>query len=187
MASPDTNLEELAIKAQNGDRVAYAQLLQNLTPYIRGAVRKKLGSLVDVDDVTQECLLGVHKNLASYHPSQPLQPWVSAIIRYKLADHFRRLSKKPEVSLDQVGENVTTEASEANNPLETASQSAMAETLDKLPVKLKSALVRTHIDGLSYTEAAESEGISEAALRKRISRAFAHLRKEVQKHMEIEI
>jgi RNA polymerase sigma-70 factor (ECF subfamily) len=183
----ERSFQELALLSQQGDKAAYRLFLQNITPYIKAAIRKKLGSIVDQEDLTQECLMGIHKNLATYHPSQPIKPWISAIIRYKLADHFRKLSRRQEQYLGDEMLDVTNEATSANINREASSREA-SEVLGQLPDKLRRVLEMTHIEGLTYGEAAEKEGISEAALRKRISRAFAQVRAEVAKsNMEIGI
>lgn len=176
-------LRQLAILSQKGDRKAYAQFLKKLSPYIHGALRRKLGSIVDQEDLAQECLLGIHKNLASYQPDQPIKPWVSAIIRYKLADHFRKLEKNREQLLGDEEIPVTNEGDDSNKEVATSKREA-SEVLGVLPDSLRRALEMTHIEGLSYSEAAEKEGISEVALRKRISRAFAMVREEVTKNVE---
>ena len=178
------DFQELAALSQEGDKLAYMQFLKKVTPYIQSAIRRKLGSIVDLDDITQECLMGIHKNLATYHPTQPVKPWISAIIRYKLADHFRRLSRRKEQLMGNEEINVTNKSSEANTYSEPSKEEA-AEVLKTLPEKLRRALEMTHVEGLSYSEAAKKEGISEVALRKRISRAFHKVRTEVAKNTEL--
>lgn len=160
--------------------------LQKITPYIQSALRRKLGSIVDQEDIAQECLIGIHKNLSTYQPDQPIKPWISAIIRYKLADHFRKLARRKEQNLGDEEIPVTNEALEANEEVGTSKREA-SEVLDALPDKLRRALELTHIDGLSYSEAAKREGISEVALRKRISRAFTKVRAEVTKSTEMRL
>ncbi len=132
--------------------------------------------------------MGVHKSLSSYQPDQPIKPWVSAIIRYKLADHFRKLSKRRE---DFIGENdlpVTIPAEDTNNALEGSVRvQEVSVVLSQLPDKLRQALEMTHIEGLSYADAANQAGVSEVALRKRISRAFVKVKKEVERNLEISI
>jgi RNA polymerase sigma-70 factor (ECF subfamily) len=177
-------LRDLAILSQQGDQEAYRRFLKRLHPYIHGALRRKLGSLVDQEDLTQECLLGIHRNLASYQPDQPIKPWVSAVIRYKLADHFRKQARSKEVTLENYEEKVTKQAASANNEVANSKREA-SEIFKALPNKYRRALEMTHVQGLSYREAAQQEGISETALRKRISRAFAKVRAEVEKNGEI--
>ncbi len=156
----ESELRELAILSQKGDKDAYRSFLKKI--------------------------MGIHKNLASYHPSQPIKPWISAIIRYKLADHFRRLAKRKEQFLGDDMLDVTMQAEDTNNPV-SATQREASEVLNALPEKLRRALEMTHIEGLTYSEAAEKEGISEVALRKRISRAFNKVKTEVSKSTEISI
>lgn len=182
--STEDLLKDLAIRSQQGDTQAYAEFLQKLTPYIQGALRKKLGSLVDQEDLAQECLMGIHKNLKSYHPSQPLKPWISAIIRYKLADHFRKLSRTKEQLLGDEILDVTIDPSQANESMR-GSKTDVTQILSQLPDKLRRPLEMTHIQGLSYGEAAEKEGITEGALRKRLSRAFSKIRNQVNQNMEV--
>lgn len=133
----------------------------------------------------QECLMGIHRNLASYQPDQPIKPWISAIIRYKLADHFRKVSRQKEQLLGDELLDVTNEANDTNKSEENHSGSEVQEVLNKLPENLRRAITLTHIDGLSYSEAAAKEGVSEVALRKRISRGFSKIRTVVAKEMEI--
>ena len=128
--------------------------------------------------------MGIHKSLATYHPSQPVKPWVSAIIRYKLADHFRRLSKRKEQLVENEQLDVTMDDS-GTNTYEEANTRDAAEILGRLPENLRRAIELTHIKGLSYNEAASKEGVSEVALRKRISRGFSQIRKIVAKDTEI--
>jgi RNA polymerase sigma-70 factor, ECF subfamily len=123
--------------------------------------------------------------LASYHPSQPIKPWISAIIRYKVADYFRQLSRKKEQYFKYSDIDVTNIADETNKYEESSND--ILEILNGLTVKYRRAIELTHISGLSYLEAAKKEKISEVALRKRISRGFSQIRKIVSKDMEIVI
>jgi len=177
-------LENLVVLAQSGDKAAYAEFLNLLYPYISSILRRKLGSIVDHEDLTQECLMGIHKNLASYHPSKPLKPWISAIIRYKVADHFKLLSKRKEQSLIDEDGNVTRGAENSNEPMGAVGHEVI-EMLSLLPDKLRLALEMTQLDGDSYEEAAKKSGVSEVAIRKRVSRAYKELRRLVSQEMEI--
>ena len=151
-----------------------------LYPYIKSILRKKLGDIVVQEDLTQECLIGIHRNLGTYHPSRPFKPWASAIIRYKVADYFRELSKRQELSLDDGQKNVTEQAENPNLLI----ADEVIQLLGKLPEKLKISLQLVHFEGCSYSEAAQRQGITEVALRKRVSRAYEQLRKEVLKSEE---
>src|SRR4030095_14433060 len=85
--APDEHLSRLMARAQHGDSNAYVTLLRAITPRIRQLVRAKRAFLGDsvVEDVVQEVLLSVHTVRATYDPARPFMPWLSAIVRHRLA------------------------------------------------------------------------------------------------------
>lgn len=190
---PDTTdfelLGTLARKAQEGDSVSYEALLDSLYTYVRKVLAARLGSFADLDDLTQECLMGVHKSLLSYHPSRNIRPWIHAIIRYKIADYFRVVSRRKESALtedivDLASYQAETSGSANDGILEAMDVHAL---LNGLPAPLNRAVVLTKFDGLSCEEAARREEISEPALRKRISRAYGRLASLIGRKLEAEI
>src|SRR5438093_4067939 len=86
--APDEDLTRLMARAQQGDSNAYVTLLRAITPRVRRLVRSRRGFLGenDVEDIVQEVLLSVHAVRATYDPARPLMPWLSAIVRHRLAD-----------------------------------------------------------------------------------------------------
>lgn len=172
----------LAREAQAGDAAAYEAMLGMLYRYARNVIRSRLGSIADADDLTQECLVGVHKSLATYHPSRPIKPWVDAIIRYKLADHFRAWGRRREVALAGDAGDVTDGVFRANAEEDGVwtDEVDIRSLVKRLPAPLRRAVELTKMDGLSSAAAAVREGVSEAALRKRVSRAYRKLARMVE-------
>ena len=161
-------------EAQKGDAVAYESFLNLVYPYVRGIVRSRVGNWLDIDDITQECLLGMHKSLATYHPSKSVKPWLHAIVRYKLIDYFRAHARQREVvTSPEIIERTGREEDEVGS--EESSEVDVYRLLEKLPEPLRRAVMLTRLDGLSTEEAAKKEGIRPAALRKRVSRAYLQM------------
>ncbi|HUG09912.1 MAG TPA: RNA polymerase sigma factor [Opitutaceae bacterium] len=181
-------LGHLARQAQAGDIPACESLLGELYAYVRRILGARLGPFADLDDLTQECLLGMHKSLATYHPSRNIRPWVHAIIRYKVADHFRALVRRNETALpDELPDPAPTATSASHGSGDDSGTSTdIHELLRALPAPLNRAVVLTKIDGLSCEEAAKREAVSPAALRKRISRAYAQLARLMEAKLESE-
>lgn len=182
------DLSVLAARAQAGDTAAYDTLLRGLYPFVEAMIRSRLGSVVDVDDVVQECLLGVHKSLPTYLPGRSIRPWLMAIIRYKVADHFRFLARKKEQPLVENLDGVTNVGPATNSPDETRSDETVDVNMliNALSEPLRRAVVLTKVEGMSSAEAARREGISDAALRKRVSRAYTELAKAARRELERE-
>jgi RNA polymerase sigma-70 factor (ECF subfamily) len=181
-------LGNLARLAQAGDSPACESLLGELYGYVRRILASRLGSFADLDDLTQECLLGMHKSLATYHPSRNIRPWIHAIIRYKVADHFRLLARRNETTLpDELPDPSPSATSAAfgsgDNP---DVQADIHELLRALPAQLNRAVVLTKIEGLSCEEAAHREAVSPVALRKRVSRGYVQLARMLEAKLESE-
>ena len=130
--------------------------------------------------------MGVHKSLATYRPARSIRPWLMAIIRYKVADHFRSLARKKEQPLIDDLDAVTNEGPPANSLDETPSDQPVDVNMlvNALPEPLRQAIVLTKIQGMSSIEAARREGVSDAALRKRVSRAYKELAKSARRELE---
>jgi RNA polymerase sigma-70 factor (ECF subfamily) len=83
------HLEALMKQAINGDKRAYAVLLQETSRFLRPFLAKRLNMAAEVDDLMQEILISIHKARHTYDGERPYKPWAYAIARYRLQDHLR--------------------------------------------------------------------------------------------------
>lgn len=184
--TPDFELlGTLAQKAQGGDDASYEILLEQLDMYVHRVLWARLGPVAELDDLTQECLMGVHRSLSSYHPSRNIRPWIRAIVRYKIADYFRAQSRRREIPAT---EGLLDLASPTAGSI--GCGGGLIEEVDihallkQLPAPLRRAVVLTKFHGLSCQEAARREEVSVIALRKRVSRAYKRMASLVEKELE---
>jgi RNA polymerase sigma-70 factor (ECF subfamily) len=183
MDSQFERLQALFQKSREGNREAYAEFLNELYPLVRQKIRMTLGDFLDSDDVTQECLIGIHQSLATYDRNKPIKPWINGVIRHKVADYFRVLARRRESDYHETDFPVTNPESSTNLEAGEAARGALGLALQNLPEDQKRALELTKIVGLSCRAAALREGIQEAAFRKRVSRAYDNIRKQVEKDL----
>src|SRR5262245_52160968 len=80
----------LIIRAQQGDKVAYADLLQLLAATARRYARNRVGDVPWIDDVAQETLVTVHASRQTYDSRRPFAPWFYAILSSRMIDVLRR-------------------------------------------------------------------------------------------------
>ena len=162
------NLTELLINAQDGDNTSYDLFLRECSVYLRCKLKRWNKRPEIIEEIVQEVLIGIHRNLHTFLPGKNAYSWVAGIAKYKAIDYLRRNPHKfEELSFD-----VTNDENDTNQDLE--------EAFSDLPSLIKEALVMTKIQGLSTKEAALSLGIKENALRTRISRALSKLRKDLK-------
>lgn len=150
--------------AQRGDRRAYEQLLRELGSAIELYVRRRFASLMFVEDCVQECLLAIHKGRHTYNPQRPFRPWLFAIVRNRVIDLLRG-------NYEGNGAPGADAAHIYAHP-DPGDELAAGDVLDRLAPQQRRALTLTKIYGYSVAEAAAQSGISESAMKSRVSRAL---------------
>ena len=155
-----------------GDAVAHRSLLDHLSNRLRAYYRGKLTGYGrgggEAEDLVQEALLAIHTRRHTYDPSELLMPWVYAIARYKLIDHLRATnSLRLDVPIENA-ENVFAQDDHA------ATESAydLHSLLDRLPSRMRCAIERVKLQGLSVAEAARLCKMSESAIKVSIHRGL---------------
>lgn len=168
--STETHLKELMLAGLDGSASAHARLLGAVRPLIAAFLSRRLsGNPSDVEDLVQEVLIALHTGRMTYDRSRPFAPWLFAIARRKLIDHFRRT--RQTVPVDSVADILRTES------FEEASNSAfdMERLLSRLPAKQAHAIRAMKLAGLSAVEAASDAGISVSDVKISVHRGLRRL------------
>ena len=165
--------DELATRAQRGDKQAYHRLLSSLAPYVRNIITPSLAQRDWADDLLQDILMGVHKSLARYIPGQPFRPWVNAIIRYRRAEfisqHYASQGHM-KASLDEVEE----QGSDMFKAVHTIED--IERALEQLPHQQREVFRMVRIEGYSVKEVAEKTGMTVSAVKVSAHRSAAKLK-----------
>jgi len=165
--------------AQAGDADAYRQLLSAIQPRIRGIVRSKIREEAAAEDVVQNALLSIHRGRRTYRAERPFGPWMRAIVRNTIIDHFRDRKRKGDREVELVAEewaDERVESAEGDDRL----APELTEALATLPESQREAVTLVQIKGLSVAEAALKAGISAGALKVRAHRGYRALAKALE-------
>lgn len=167
MIADDATLTRLAGLAQRGDKEAYAALLGAAQTWLLRYYRKRVMP-AQIDDLTQETLLSLHRKLASYDPQRPFMPWLAAVARYRFVDHLRQAYRAGEIELD------------ADLPVDSGEEAIVARIslerlFEALPVAQSRAIELVKIEGLSVAEASRTTGQSESLVKVNIHRGLKRL------------
>jgi RNA polymerase sigma-70 factor (ECF subfamily) len=156
-------------QALGGDETAYGLALKEVAGVIRAVARRRIGPStgVDVEDVVQETLLAIHTKRHTWDPSAPLGPWVYAIMRYKIADQFRRRGKAITVDIETVIETLEAEAPE------TVSEREITRALDGLAEGQRRVVRAISVEGRTIGETAAAFGMQETAVRVALHRGLS--------------
>jgi RNA polymerase sigma-70 factor (ECF subfamily) len=175
----DRCFADLMRLAQKGDGAAYVRLLQEITPLLQQAVRRKRAFLPpqDIDDLVQNILLALHSVRATYDPCRPFLPWLMAIARNQIADGARRYARRGanEAVVEQVPETFSDGG--ANRYDEAyGDQEALSVAIAALPRGQRRAIEMLKLKEMTLKEAAVASGVSVAALKVAVHRAMRTLR-----------
>jgi RNA polymerase sigma-70 factor, ECF subfamily len=152
--------------AHRGDARLYERLLDELATVIERYITRRFGALSFTEDCVQECLLAIHHARHTYDPSRPFRPWLFAIVRNKTIDLLRRSYAREPVPSEPLDEIDIAAVPTLDTEIDTGN------ILGRLKPQFRRALTLTKVFGYSVNEAAERTGISEAAMKSRVSRAI---------------
>lgn len=166
--------------AQRGDAVAYRKLLEEIIPVVRGMVLSRVFDRSAAEDVVQNVLLSVHRARHTYRVERPFKPWLAAIARNAIVDSFRgtgrRRDREVEVELIDAFASPVVDP----HPDEREISPELMAAIERLPAKLREAVVLVQVDGLSIAEAADRAGVSPGALKVRAHRGYKALRRDLR-------
>lgn len=171
-----------------GDPEEFSRLVDTYSGKIYRLAIKMLNQQQDAEDILQETFLKAYKGLKSFDGRSKLSTWLFRIATNEALMMIRR--KHPDfVSID---EPIETDEGE-KEPLEivdwcclpedellsTETRQKLDAAVQKLPQSLKVVFLLRDIDDLSTHETAEVLGLSDTAVKTRLSRARLRLREEL--------
>lgn len=130
---------------------------------------------IDVaDDLVQEAVVKALSNLHSFTEGTNLRAWLFTILRNTYFSDLRR--RRYEITTDNpsdLTESVSTNPSQED----VANISDVDRALRKIPAEQRSALLKAHVQGMSYEEIAKDENVAIGTIKSRVNRAVDRLRK----------
>lgn len=171
--------------AQRGDRDAYGRIVlacQNAITAIALAITRDVQAS---EDIAQEAFLKAWKHLGSLKNPDSLLPWLRQITRNLARDHLRAAQYRP-LSGESAEVAISLAADSAPTPAElllrTEQEQVAAEIIAALPEDSRELLLLFYRESQSSQQVAQLLGLTDAAVRKRLSRARGTVREELMRH-----
>lgn len=185
----EPTLDDLARRAQAGEREALEQLVAGLQDRLFRLALRFLGQREQARDATQEILILVITKLSTFRGESAISTWAYSVACRHLLQAKADLRRGTFVELaEQLGQPAnaieprTLEAADARLLEEEVFLGCTQAMLRALDRELRIAFVLGGICELPAPEAARALEISEVAFRKRLSRARAALDAFMHKH-----
>ncbi len=171
-------------RARAGDREAFAEIVREHYPAVRGTAFRLVGNPEDAEDLAQECFVRAFRALRFFRGDSPLSAWLRRIVTHLARDRFRREQRTRSVPIPSGEFEPHTES----GPTTAASGREFAlllrEALQRLPENLRIALLLRTREELSYEEIASAMGYTPATCRTQVMKARRALLRALAPHLD---
>lgn len=157
---------------------SFDTVVAGLVAKVRGFIRARVRDDATADDLTQETLLKVYRSRAALRDGQRLEAWLYRIARRTLIDHYRR--RKPTEELPPA---LAAEPGESADEVAQFRRAVIATTrrlLDDLPDAYREPVRLAELEGLPLAAVAQRSGLTLTAVKSRVQRGRAMLKKKLQ-------
>lgn len=171
---------ELIARPQKRDEAAFEELIRQYEKKVYTLCFRMCGNSEDAEEAAQDAFLALWRGIDRFRQESSLSTWIYRLATNACIDTLRRRKKQSgSVSLDD--EELFVDAVDTSpQPQETVehreTQKLLQEGLSALPEEYRKVLILREIEGLSYTEIAESASIELGTVKSRISRGRSLLR-----------
>jgi len=176
---------ELIEEARKGNRKALAEIVQRYEQTIYNFAFKICRDPEKAENIMQETFYSMVKSISQFDGNSKLSTWLYRIVANHCLMEARKQKGKSFVSLED-DEDLYTEKNIADwsaLPYKSTENKELREILDKAIQKLspdyRIIFLLRDVEGLSTEETAEAANISVPAVKSRLHRARAFLRKEI--------
>lgn len=186
---------QLILKAQNGDNVAFEQLVMRYDRHVLNIAYGYRNDRDDADDIYQEVFLRVYKGLKNFQSRSKFSTWlyritVNVCIEFKRKGNVRKHESLDNASYDE-GNPISFEATidsglrTDESILENETNSLIQTEVDKLPQQLKMAFTLKYYQGLKIKEISKMMNCTEGTIKSYLFTSSRKLREKLKPILEV--
>lgn len=161
-------IETLVVKAREGDRDAFGELVEEVWNDLVKLARGILAADGDAEDIVQDALVHAWPRLGSLRSPERFRAWMRRIVARRCLSRLRR--QRPTLELTEHPGPVPA----PDAPVD------ICRLLAALPPKQRAVVYLTWIEGCTAREAGKTLGIRAATVRVHRHRGLQHLRRIVE-------
>ncbi|MGG0669356.1 RNA polymerase sigma factor [Sporosarcina koreensis] len=170
---------DLIVRAQNGEREAFAQLMNMHYRTVEKFAYQCGVRLDDIPDVTQEVFIKLYRFLPQFN-QQRFTTWLYKITLNSARDYYRKEGRETakEERMKKSG-NESAQQSAEHQVLLFEEDRELHEAIVRLDEKYRIPLILFYFQNLTYQQIADVMNITMATVKTRIFRAKDSLKKEM--------
>jgi len=186
---------ELILKAQNGDNVAFEQLVMKYDRHVLNIAYSYRNNRDDADDIYQEVFLRVHKGLKNFQARSKFSTWlyritVNVCIEFKRKENVRRHESLSKAGNDDENKNsyettIDSGLRTDKNILDTEMNNLIKREVDKLPQQLRMAFTLKYYQGHKIKEISSMMNCTEGTIKSYLFTSSRKLRENLKPILEV--
>jgi len=169
-------LAQLMSSVAAGDRTAFRAVYERTSAKLYGICLRLLGSEAEAQEVLQDAFVTLWRSSARFDPARASAiTWLSVIARNKAIDRLRQ--RRPEGEQIDAALEIPDDRPLATAVIEQQDDARrLAHCLEQLEERSRAMIRAAFLDGASYPELAEREGVPLGTMKSWIRRGLLRLR-----------
>jgi len=162
---------ELALRAQQGQPEAHAELFRRHRRMVVSVVYAVLGSRDEAEDVAQETFVKAYRAIRSYDPRHLYVAWIRRIAVNAAISALRKRRRSRWDAQDSPAGNPSPEDSPHERLASAERDQQVRRAVEALPLRQRLAVSMFHLQDMSLADTAYAMGCSVGAVKSHLHRA----------------
>lgn len=169
--------KQLVARTQEGDVVAFDQLVVKYTPRLYGLVYNMTSNHEDTNDLLQDVFSKAYKSIRGFRGKSSFYTWIHSIAVNMTLNFLKKRGRRFNLSLDDIDASIQNdkeflELTQSSSPVREADLSELQVRLNEALMKLsdehRAVVTMFHIQGMPHAEISKILRVSEGTVRSRL-------------------
>ena len=160
------------------------QYIRQYGKRLYGLCRSLCASTFEADDLNQDTWLRVVKSISQYDPSREFAPWFTKICVNTSRNPLRRIARNPLLNF-RTNEEKDVFLQSVPAP-ENPDYAPLYEAIDRLPEKLRLAVILFYFEEMDIAATGKVLGIPEGTVKSRLSKARKLLKEVLARETDLQ-
>ena len=177
--------KELILRFQQGDELAYVELVNRYRDRLINFVFRFVGSFEEAEDIVQDTFVKLYQKKDYYRPISAFSTWIFTIASNLAKTELRKRKRRKVSYLSQIGIeekdfDIPVEDTTDEETVGEYTESQIQDAIQSLQLHFRTALILRDIEELSYEEISKILDVPLGTIKSRINRARLQLQKKLK-------
>ena len=177
--------KELILRFQQGDELAYVELVNRYRDRLINFVFRFVGSFEEAEDIVQDTFVKLYQKKDYYRPISEFSTWIFTIASNLAKTELRKRKRRKVSYLSQIGMqekdfDIPVEDTTDEETVGEYTESQIQDAIQSLQLHFRTALILRDIEELSYEEISKILDVPLGTIKARINRARLQLQEKLK-------